>query len=383
MKVNNNFFTIVIATYNRPKSLEKLLYSLSDADFDNCSANLIISIDGNENKEVQNISNQFNWKYGEKHVVIHENQLGLKSHFLWCGDLTLKHGTVLFLEEDMLVVKTFPNFVLSFVDRFKNDDRIAGASLYSIEYNELTSTNFKPINDGYDNFFYQQPYWGKIYLRDKWLEFRKWFDKGEFDYKLLPSNVNKWKETSFKKHYILYLITKDKYYLFPRISLATNQGVSGIHASDRIEYQTELLYGDKEWTFSDLSISLSIYDAFQEIKPEVLKKYNESLQTYDFIVDINSTKKNFDKDYILTTRKSQNSILSFSLNLKPYEANILKNNNGEGINLIRTSEVRTSKYSGLISRIRILYWSYIRYNIFNLKKIFVLLAVYIFKKGKY
>lgn len=383
MKVNNNFFTIVIATYNRPKSLEKLLSSLISANFNNCSANLIISIDGNDNKDVQNISNHFNWKYGEKHVVIHEKQLGLKNHFLWCGDVTIKQGTVLFLEEDMLVAKNFPDFVLSFVDRFKNDDKIAGASLYSIEYNELTSTNFKPINDGYDNFFYQQPYWGTIYLRDKWIEFRKWFDKGEFDYKLLPENVNKWKETSFKKHYILYLITKDKYYLFPRISLATNQGVSGIHASDRIEYQTELLYGEKEWKFSDLSTALSIYDAFQEIKPEVIKKYNESLENYDFIVDINSTKKYFDKDYVLTTRKSRKSILSFSLILKPYEANILNSNHGEGINLAKTSEVRFSRYSDFVSRIVILYRSYIRYNVFNLKKIVMLLAVYLFKKGKY
>ena len=69
---------IVTVAYNRVKSLSRLLNSLLCADIDN--APLIISIDKSNTNEVERYANDFIWPYGEKKVITHKENLGLRKH---------------------------------------------------------------------------------------------------------------------------------------------------------------------------------------------------------------------------------------------------------------------------------------------------------------
>ena len=52
---------------------------------------------------VNKIANDFNWRLGEKKVIIHTQKLGLRNHFIWVGDQTERFKNVIFLEDDLIV----------------------------------------------------------------------------------------------------------------------------------------------------------------------------------------------------------------------------------------------------------------------------------------
>ncbi|MEJ7683902.1 MAG: hypothetical protein WKG06_39795 [Segetibacter sp.] len=101
---------IVIVTYNRPASLQRLLSFLSKAVFDCSDVNLVISIDyhsSSKHDEVVKIANDFDWKYGFKKIIEHKSNLGLRAHVLSCGDLSEEYDAVIVLEDDIVVSPFF------------------------------------------------------------------------------------------------------------------------------------------------------------------------------------------------------------------------------------------------------------------------------------
>ena len=78
---------IVTVGYNRPAALERLLHSLTKAHYPE-GVPLIISIDygADNHQEVMKVAQKFVWTYGEKRVIAHEKNLGLRPHILSCGE---------------------------------------------------------------------------------------------------------------------------------------------------------------------------------------------------------------------------------------------------------------------------------------------------------
>lgn len=69
---------IVIATYNRPHALSRLLNSISVANYDGYNdIPLVISIDGGDNPKCEEIANNFTWTYGKKIIISHVVYLSL------------------------------------------------------------------------------------------------------------------------------------------------------------------------------------------------------------------------------------------------------------------------------------------------------------------
>ena len=67
---------IVITAYNRATPLADLLTSLNNVLVDDGrQIPLVISIDNQGTKDVNQVANDFKWKYGPKEVVIHEKKL--------------------------------------------------------------------------------------------------------------------------------------------------------------------------------------------------------------------------------------------------------------------------------------------------------------------
>ncbi|WP_432205341.1 hypothetical protein ACQ9ZF_08985 (plasmid) [Cetobacterium somerae] len=337
---------IVVVGYNRPNSIKRLLNSLSNSIYPkNKNIKLIISIDKFkteneklENEKVLQIAQNFEWINGEKIIKYQKNNLGLKNHILSCGDLTKEYENIILLEDDLYVSPYFYDYSMKCLSYYNIDKKIAGISLYKHNYNESAGYPFYPLEDSGDVFFMQiASSWGQMWSKRMWNSFRKWFDNNPeiSECSILPEDVKNWPSSSWKKHFIDYLVSNNLYFVYPRISLTTNFMDCGTHHSGNSKIlQNSLLLKEKEYKFINFCDSLSRYDSYCEIESDILKLFDLDLSKYDFIVDLYGTKnisliKN--KEYILTSKKITSPIKNYALELKPHENNIIFKNKGEDI----------------------------------------------------
>ena len=358
---------IAIAAYKRSRSLTRLLDSLANADYTGYSEIvLIISIDRSDSQAALEVAQKFEWQYGEKKLVHHSRNLGLKRNVLFCGDLSDKYGSVIVLEDDLYVARNFYGYTCQALEYYQNSTAIAGISLYAYCYNEYAKTRFIPVDDGYDNYFFQSASsWGQAWTRTQWQGFRQWYEihqntaigEGE----ILPARVISWlPERSWKQFFIRYMVAANKYFVVPRISLSTNFAEVGDHiTSVTNNYQSPLLIGKKNWNFSHLDESKSIYDVYFEMTPNCLKKNNPYFEQFDLECDLYGTKQldRLRAKHTITIRNAEDAIASFDLRLIPHELNLIYQLEGSLINLVKTDSAL-----GLSYRKKMLQQVYLNHN---------------------
>jgi hypothetical protein len=343
---------IVLALYNRENAALRSLDSISAARYPGRNTRLVISIDNddNKNKNIERLAIEYPWEHGEKEVIYHKERLGLREHFNFCGDLTRVYGSVIFLEDDLFVSPHYYDYALQALDFYREDNRVAGISLFS--YHRLDKGGnpppFMPVDDGYDNYFLQQASWGQVWTHNVWADYKKWFRKfGTDEYVMslpeIPVVVKNWPgERSWKKFYISWMILHHKYYVFPRVALATNFDDLGTNRrTQSTEFQSPLLMQSKKFRFSPIDDSLSVYDSHFEILPRILKTFNPSLSEYDFEVNLYGDKKIADirKEMVLSRIPGAKNILKFDRVMKPHELNIIFNLEGDRIFLAKRNDL--------------------------------------------
>ena len=338
-----NFPAIVVASYNRPKSLNRLLNSIKKASFsDKDNIPLVISIDKADNPDVIELAEKFDWTFGEKIIIRQTEHLGLKKHILKCGDLTARFEAVIVLEDDLVVAPYFYEYALQARNFYGSDDRVAGISLYAYAIAESCFYPFIPIDDGYDNYFMQiASSWGQLWTKTQWDGFSSWMALGSEDTagKLFPEYLSHWGEQSWKKLYIKYLISNNLYFVFPRYSLTTNFEDRGVHATSKGLYQVPLSLEPKVYMFCSLDSSQSRYDAWFEIEPEILKNKVELLKDYNFTVDLYGKKQKSSAELFLTTKEGENPVYSCSGEMIPLVQNVISHIPGNQINLLNRKDL--------------------------------------------
>lgn len=337
---------IVVVAFNRPRSLERLLFSLKKAkNIDN--ARLIISIDNKEpeNFPVRDLAMKFEWPYGEKEVIYQEKRLGLKQHVLKCGDLAIKYGSVIVLEDDLFVSPYFYDYAVKALEYYDHDEKIGGISLYNHTYEDINDIPFQPITDESDVYFLQFPSsLGQAWTAKHWTNFRNWFQENQ-DISKVPihNQILKWPETSWKKYFTAYLVDTDKYFAFPRISLTTNFNDQGTHKTKKVNFngQTTLRLSHDKYRFKSLESSFCIYDSHFELLPEKIGEFIPWITQYDFTTDLYGIKdlEKITTEFILTTKPVKKSIHSFTRALKPHDLNVLMDLKGNDIYLCHKSDV--------------------------------------------
>jgi len=329
---------IVVATFNRPYSLKRILSSL-DASAYPIPVKLYISIDSGGDEETLQIAKDYTWAHGIKEVIHHNENLGLRDHILFCSDLAFNHDAIIVLEDDLYVSPGFYLYTLQ-ANQFYNDDRqISSVSLYAHSYNETAQLPFIPVIDDSDVFFMQVPSsWGQCWSKDQWKNYRTWYDqhkneKPSIDHGI-PQNVVNWPDSSWKKFCFRYLIESNTYFVYPRLSLTTNFGEPGIHFNKKLSFQqVPLLSTKKIFNLKKLSGSIPVYDSFCEISPLVISKFLPFLQQYNYTVDLYGMKmpEHIKTEYVLTTKQCTQSLFSFGREFKPHEYNMIKNLAGNDI----------------------------------------------------
>lgn len=329
--------TIVVVAYNRNSALSRLLKSLSKSYYPS-NVRLIISIDHGGDKEVIKTAMEYNWEYGEKILIKREQKMGLRQHVLACGDLTHDYESIILLEDDIFVSPYFYLYSIDAINYYKNDKNISGISLYKHSINYGNDLPFNPLEDGSDVFFLQfASSWGQVWTKEHWSEFEKWYrnNKNIDNIERVPKYIKRWPESSWLKYFITYMVVNNKYFVYPHTSLSTNYSdAGGEHVKlqdNRLQIPIQLI--ERNRIFRNLKDSLSIYDAYFELLPKIYKNLNRKLSGYEFDVDLYGNKSTdaIVNEYILTSKPSRNCLLSFGLNLKPIEANVLLNTSGTDV----------------------------------------------------
>lgn len=345
-KTSNINLPIVVAAYNRPNSLSRLLNSIASAYYPKgISIQLIISIDYSGSNDCVEIATQFEWKHGVKQIIAHKENLGLRNHILSCGDVALKNDGVIVLEDDCFVSKDFYNYALQTFQFYKDDVNIAGISLYSYEHCENSSMPFYPLNDGNDVYFKQVPSsWGQLWTKQQWEKFKEFYNQQpelKSDVDNLPANIFNWPETSWKKYFYLFIVQNNLYFVYPQVAHSTNFGDVGTHFTNTTQiFQVSLSMNvDQQYRLPQFNLSLNKYDAYFELSPLFFQHYNKEVpQSITINTYGTKRKQHINTKYILITGFHSKAIQTFNISMKPLANNILYNNVGEGLSIIKNKD---------------------------------------------
>ncbi len=341
--------TIVINAYNRPRSIHRLLSSLKLADIAQ-GTNLVFSLEFDSHPEVLSQVNEFSWDYGKKEIIQQEHKLGLIGHFLFCGGLTKRFGTIVYLEDDLFVGKSFYKYSLHVLKHYGEEGNLAGFSLNALWFNGYLHMPFHAIDDGNACFFLQVPWFqGQIYTLKQWSHFEDWYThkvgiKADLLIHELFRNY-KLRDDWFPIK-TQYLIETNKYYCFPRVAHCVNFGDVGVHFRKTTNFfQTELSVGEVIPDLIPFDESLAVYDSFYELLPKKLNLRTSHLKTYDFELDLNGTKdlSRIKSEYVITSVKPEQYELSYGLEMRPQELNIIYQIEGDHFYLAKTDQLKKDR----------------------------------------
>jgi hypothetical protein len=336
---------ICCVAYNRVNSLRRLLCSLKAADFDE-PVTLIISIDKSDSTEVEEFADSYQWIHGEKRVIKHSENIGLRRHVLSCGDLLNEYDALVVLEDDITVAQSFYTYVKQCVEKYKDCMDCAGISLYNFPLSYHNCLPFIPVHSDSDVYMMNcAQSWGQVWMKKQWFEFRKWYatHNEEFGYlPHLPKSICSWPKSSWLKYHTRYCIEENKYFIYPYISLSTNNGDSGTHNKTSSSlFQVPLLEGAK----SVFKLTPSVrYDGFFE---------NMNLADYigvnpdELCVDLYAEKGNREKKrfWLTSSHERYKIINSYALELKPWDVNVKNNIEGGQLFLYDTNYACKNKFS--------------------------------------
>lgn len=331
---------IVVVAFNRPRSLQRLLTFLSKAQYPDKNITLIISIDRGDNQNVLNIANDFVWEFGEKIVDYQKENLKLRKHILKCGNWSEKYGSVIVLEDDLIVSPYFYNYAVQALSFSENREYIGGISLYNHRWNVNVSEPFEIMDDPYDIWYFQfASSWGQAWTATQWKNFKKWYvinESKDLHASDMPKFVANWSSSSWLKYFIKYLIESDKYFIYPKKSLTSNFSDAGTHVnSDNTNYQVPLDECKRVYHFSELEESRCVYDAFFESQRMI---DIHEIKTTDITIDLYGSKTDPKTRYWLSRKILNYAIVaSYGCSMRPHEANIMYDIPGEDFFLYDTS----------------------------------------------
>lgn len=328
---------MIAVGYNRKDGMRRLLSSLESVNYFEDDVDLIISLDkSNIQEEMVSMVNEIPWTHGEKIVRAFEVRQGLRQHILQCGDLTSEYDAVAVFEDDITVCGGMYAYLKQTLDRYGDDERISGISLYKHELNPGCRRPFVPANNGYDVFLMQYAQsWGQCWNRRMWTGFREWYDKQEHPLVsdgIIPKYVASWDDKSWLKYYIKYTSQTGKYFVYPYYSLTNNNAGAGEHSSSESNFfQVPMLEGKgMDYRFPNFDDAVK-YDAwFERILPQEMLPYSEvgtvAIDMYGLRSDFSNTR------VLISTQILDYKILdSYKLKYRPMEMNLLINENGKDI----------------------------------------------------
>lgn len=367
---------ICIITYNRPDSLNRVLSSIHQADYAEDEVDLFISIDYSGSDSVEKAADKYEWAHGKKHVIAHRENLGLRKHILSCGEFVYDYDGLIVLEDDVYVAPSFYIYAKLCVDKYHDDESVAGISLYSFHLNYHNKLPFEPLVSNSDVYLMQNAQsWGQVWMPKQWKAFKNWYKDNSGDFEEmphLPKSICSWKR-SWLKYHTRYCIEQNKFFIYPYIAQSTCFSDVGDHTSANSSFiQVQLASREKKSFILNPSV---IYDAFFE---NCRLAETLGIPSEDLCVDIYGDKNNRTNcRYWLTREIHDYKILkSFGLQMRPMEMNVIRSIAGNEIFLYDTHHTEPFSNYGDTRYRQLNYLEYLYDSNFGLSK-----ALIIFKES--
>ena len=318
-------YVIVVVGFNKSESISRLFSSLQSLNGIE-DVDIVVSLDGGATEEVVNLSKDFSDQQKNCKVLQRDVNLGLKKHMLECFKIGLNYDVLILLEDDLWISEFALNYIDYVINKEDLINSVAGFSLYSHLFNETAYLPFSPIHDGSDCYYMRIPSsWGLFMTNPQVNDFLSFIKNDNCDVGL-PPNVDRWSSQSWKKELFKLLISKNKYFLYPRIGLTTNFADAGSHHKGSDLFQVPIQVDSKDYSINQLKDSLAVYDEYCELLPDKIKKLNKKLSSFDFVVDLYGFKSLSgavaDDEYVISPYYCKKAIYSWSGSFKPCDYNI-------------------------------------------------------------
>lgn len=326
---------VVIPAFRREKSLERLLNSI-ERIAGNSLPKLIISIEGDASTEVKNTALNFSSQHNLCEIIEHPQRLGLRKHIVYCGDLALKYGSAIVLEDDLIVDPNFFEYAKQALSHYENDESIAGIALYAPELNEFSGFPFRPMRSDFDTYLMRTPCsWGQLWTRKQWIKFKSWYEKPNIEELLgsatIPPEIKQWPESSWKKYFAAYMSLEKLDFVYPYQALSTNcADYGGMHMERGSNlYQVALPLPNRtrpHLSFCHRESEACVsYDEFME--PNGSYIYNWlGLQSEEVAIDLYGAKPISllrSAKYVITTKAVKKYERRIGVRFRPIERNLL------------------------------------------------------------
>lgn len=344
--MSSSDFAIIIPAFNRPKLLLRLLNCLERVNLPaNKIADLILSVDGGGDPEVVEIANGFQWKFGQKKVICQETNLKLKNHIFKCGEIGSEYPFFIIIEDDLVLSPFFTDFIFDSSIFYKDQDVVAGISLSSVNLAENSYLPFFSLDMGFDTYFMRIPSsWGQLFTAVQWKKFSDWYLENYqlIDNKpeLLPDFVQMWDSTkSWKKYFYYYLISTNRFFVYPRIGFTSNLGEIGTNYVTQMPFfHSELSWGKRQYRFAHSEKTDFYYDENFEIRfSGGFEFFGIPIENIEF--DLYGVKGKYKKEFVITLQKSIKPISAFSGQIIPNILNILLGNEGQDFTFSKASDI--------------------------------------------
>ncbi len=349
---------VVIAAHARPESLGRLLATLKQARIGvdaTSPVDLVISIDGGSPRtpEVVEIANRFAWSHGSREVIEHD-RVGLIGNFHSCGDLTERFGSVVLLEDDLLVGPYFHHWAtagLSFAEEYPE---IGGLCLSAPWFDGYRHLPFEPVIDGSDAFYAQVPWFhGMAWTEAMWKNYRAGVDAASTT--AIHASFDELAGDEWFPAYVRYLVANDLTFMFPRASHATNSGDAGTHFAEPSDFfQVPLSLGAPEYfNLRRPGASLARYDDHLELDAAVVAEFVPDVDQEELVVDLLGVRdlRPFDGEtWVVTTRPVREARRQWGASLHPLPMNLAYGTPGSVISLARVSDVINDRWADTTSR---------------------------------
>lgn len=336
---------IIAIGYNRVDSILRLLNSLQNADYGEDDITLIISIDNSGNNDVLDAATEFVWRHGEKKIRTFSERQGLRKHILSCADYFEEYEALFVFEDDVMVSPSFYHFGKASIEKYGNNDDIAGISLYALQWNPNANLPFSPLKSEYDTYFVQYAQsWGQIWLKDSFEEFKKWYNMNldffEKEDENVPTNLYSWGINSWLKYHIAYCIVKNKFFVYPYFSYTTVFTEAGTHSDVQLtRFHSEMILQEQKagYKWAELNDKAICYDAFYE-NLKVKNGLEKELEAVVIVDLYGSRVVKGTQGYVLSSQILPFKVIKeYGLQLRPLEANILLDIQGTGLYLFDCS----------------------------------------------
>lgn len=337
---------IVIPAYNRPHTLSRLLASLDRAQFGAAVPDVVIAIDagGEHHAAVVAVAEEYECNFGRKRIHYHEHNVGLIENISFCGQLSQEFGSIILLEDDLMVAPYFYPYAQQALTAYVDDDRIAGISLNALWFNGYTHHPFEPLLDGFDLFFLQVAWFqGIAYTAEMWQVYQQWLHENvEKKSQKLHAIFDKFPATDWFPAAMRYLVETNRYFAFPRESHCVNFGLAGTHFDQETRmFQLRLALGNRQLALPTIDQSLAVYDSFYELETKKAATLLENRLAMPVTLDLNGTKQltQIEHPHVLTIRPSRHPIQQWGLQMRPPLANVQHAVAGEQIILSQRDDL--------------------------------------------